>query len=111
MTCRCISVNPAYHTLLCAVCNQAIVDYFLLRRAGAIRWGKAIELPLRAGHYTYVYRDMSNRDVFDLVNFIQNDMHKLLCMAGMDVDARDVVRRVLQLERTGEGYDFIKSDL
>jgi len=105
------STDYGHHVLLCAICNQAIVDYLLLHRAGAIKWGKAIEMPLRPGHYTYVYRDMSNRDVFDLVNFIQNDMHKLLCMAGMDVSAEGVLKRVLQLERTGEGYDFIKSDL
>jgi hypothetical protein len=94
------STDYGHHALLCAICHQAIQDYFLLRRAGAIRWGKAIPVAPRAGHMSYVVKDISYTEVAELVEFMSNDMHRLLCMVGMNVTRMDVHRSLHKLERT-----------
>ena len=94
------SCDPATHSLICAVCNQAIQDYFLLRRAKAIRWGRVMPVKPRKGHMSYVVKDISFIEVVELVEFMQRDMHRLLHMVGMDVNAADVVKSLRRLERS-----------
>jgi regulator of sigma D len=94
--------DPGHHALLCAVCNQAIADYFLLRKHNAIRWGKVRAVKPRKNHPSHVCRDITHIECQELVEFIRCDLCRLLEMVGMDVTSGDVVKRIAQLEKTEE---------
>jgi len=101
--------DPGPKSLLCAVCIQAMTDFFILRRMGAVRWGKSTgKFPPRPGSHTYVYQSMTPVDVEELVAFIEGDLSRVLEMIGIDLPPHLVTKRLLDLERSGEWQDFFR---
>jgi len=98
------SHDPGPQALLCAVCHQALMDYFILRRMGAVRWcHQTGHWKRRSGKYgSYVFQNMTPDDCRQLLVFIQEHAERVLDLCGINVDKGGVKRRIIAMERSGE---------
>ena len=97
--------KPEYR-LLTAVVLEAMRDYFVLRRMGAIRFMKLTgKWKLRSGT-SFVYSNMSPHDARELIWFFENRAHLFLNLAGWKVTPLDVRRAVVGLEKSGRHYEI-----
>jgi hypothetical protein len=96
--------DPGPKALLCAMCHQALIDYFILRRMGAVRWCESTgHWRRRTGtHGSYVFQNMTPEDCRQLLRFICDDAERLLDLAGINMSPGQVRRRIIHLEKTGE---------
>jgi hypothetical protein len=94
--------DPGPQSLLCAICHQALVDYWILYRMGAVRWCKATGQWQRRQDGGQVYMGMSMGDCRDLLTFIQQHAGRVLALCGIEVEPGHVRRRMIALERSGE---------
>jgi hypothetical protein len=102
--------DPGPKALLCAMCIQAMTDYFILRRIGAVKWGQPTgKYPSRPGHQSYVYADMTPVEVEELVAFVKRDLSRVLDLVGIDLPSHLVVKRLMELERSGQWQDFFST--
>ena len=100
--------DPGPQALLCAICHQALVDYWILYRMGAVRWCKVTGTFKRrpGAHGSYVFQNMTPTDCRDLVKFINRHAGRVLAMCGIEVEPGQVRKRMIALERSGEWRQY-----
>lgn len=94
---------PGIRALCNAIALQAMTDYFILYRMGAVKELKS------TGHFkersggSLVYQNMYPSHVEDLLEFFSDgSMSKVMDMMGHYAPPSVIRKRILHLERTGE---------
>jgi len=104
--------DPGFRSLLNAMCLQAMYDYFILYRMGAVKelaptgyFKRKIGMKLPSGGRStggLSYQNLSPSDIPDLIRFLTKDMSRLLTIMGHHASPIMLRERILHLERTGE---------
>jgi len=99
--------DPGPISVIRSICLQAMVDYFILYRMGAVKrmesTGYFKPRPAKgkdAG--SLVYQSMTPSTVTELLEFFENDMHKLVRLLGHHITPLAMRERMIELEETGE---------
>jgi len=110
--------DPGFRSLLNAICLQAMQDYFILYRMGAVKelaptgyFKRKIGMKRPAGGRStggLSYQNLSPSDIPHLIEFLTEDMSDLLAIMGHYASKEVIKARVLHLERSGEWRDMFK---
>lgn len=104
--------TPGEKSLCVAIIEQAVMDYFILVRRGAIKQGKLTgkcgekrqdKLSKKTGeqYMTHTIEGMTANDMRQLINFLQFDIARLSNACNFDISTQGMFERILELERTG----------
>ena len=102
--------TPGWESLAVAVIEQAISDYFVLRNAGAVRWGKMTgkaRLNKRTvnGH-TYnatVIYGIDLPDIPRILKFLNGGVQRWADLCELDADGWDgLMKAIIRKERKGD---------
>ena len=102
--------DPGPISVIRAIVTQAFVDYFILYRMGAIKemqntgYFKA-RMGRNDGEGSLIYQYMTPSHVPELLDFIENHMHRLIGVLGHRITPLALRERILHLERSGEWQD------
>lgn len=102
---------PGEKSLLVAVIEQAIVDYFVLVRRGSMRFGNLTGKIGEARQRTYSKRTkeryvthtvggMTANDMRELVQFIKTDAATYADAADLSIDISGLFDKIIELEKT-----------
>jgi len=99
--------EPGPRSLIVAIVDQAMRDYWLFHRAGAIKGGKRGKWPRFSdkGRPRDFYA-MHEDDLVYLLEFFQGNCSKLLALAGIDIKPEKIVKAMRRLERSGDWQCF-----
>lgn len=90
------------HRLLLRVVLEAIGDYFILKRMGAVKYMKQTGYFLQRSGGAWVYQGMTPIDVYFLLRFLNEDAERLTNLAGWDLPPLAIRNVVLRLEKSGD---------
>lgn len=93
--------KPEYRLLL-RVVIEAMGEYFVLKRMGAVKYMKQTGYFLQRSGGAYVYMGMTPRDIYFLLKFINEDAERLMNLAGWDLPPLAVRNIILRLEKSGD---------
>lgn len=102
--------TPGWESLAVAVIEQAISDYFALRNAGAVRWGKMTNNP-RLGKRTVKGKTYNATSIYGIdlpdipriLKFLDGGVQHWADLCELDADGWDgLMKAIIQKERKGD---------
>ena len=94
------SLRPE-HRLIGSIVLNAMAEYFILKRMGAVRYMELTGYWQQRSDNSYTYRDMTASDVHRLILFFKKDAARVLKIIGWDLAPLEVYNAVLRLEKSG----------
>ena len=92
---------PGEKSLIVAVVEQALADYFLLRRIEAVKWRKVTGKWKDRKQGGKTYQNLQPHDAQVLIDFLEHDVGKLFDIADVNLPGSLVWEGILKLEKTG----------
>lgn len=97
------SHNPGHRAFLNAICLQAMTDYWILYRMGAVRELEITGTFKVRADGNEVYQNLVPLDIPELLEFlVGGGMSRLMKLMGHHAPPYVIRDRILHLERTGE---------
>lgn len=94
--------DPPEIRLIKAMIAQAVQDYFVLHRMGAVRFFKFTGKFKRKGKGKLpVHAGMTVKDVHETVHFLRHVSPSIFRMVGWDVTGEDFCKAIMRLEASG----------
>jgi hypothetical protein len=102
---------PGERSLLVAVIEQAVCDYFILMRRKAIRFGKLTgkvgegrqkSKSKKTGEYyiAHTVNGMTAKEMNELIDFLKHNAQRFADAAELDMDISSLFDKVISLERS-----------
>jgi hypothetical protein len=105
--------EPGWESLAAAIIEQAVVDYFILVRCGAVRRGEMKATAFTTGFVRggkemqrYAKKGMTVTDAMELIRFLKN-VNKFADAVELSRDWSDMWKHILRLETTGNYRGFL----